>query len=172
MQEGQKNGIVLQKKHIFIGIAVVVVLIAASTALAFNWNSWFSQSTGKLDLDPNAAAWRSNAKIPKADDAASGIAIPGYSSISFPANTKNVQMVLLNPENNPCYFQFEIRLREGNETIYTSKLVPPGQAITNLTLTRGLEPGEYEAVIGITTTSLVNGGPMNGANAETKFIVK
>lgn len=62
-----------------------------------------------------------------------------------------------NPEGNPCYFTFEIVLTETAETIYTSKMVEPGKAITEVELTRALEPGEYLAVLKITTASLEDG---------------
>ena len=58
------------------------------------------------------------------------------------------------------------------ETIYTSKLVEPGKAITDVTLSRALEKGEYPAVIKITTTSLTDGSAMNGADVETVLIAQ
>ena len=81
-------------------------------------------------------------------------------------------MNLQNPEGNPCYFTFEIILTEGEETIYTSKLVEPGKAITDVTLSRALEKGEYPAVIKITTTSLTDGSAMNGADVETVLLAQ
>ena len=92
--------------------------------------------------------------------------------ITISADTKDVTMNLQNPEGNPCYFTFEIILTEGEETIYTSKLVEPGKAITDVTLSRALEKGEYPAVIKITTTSLTDGSAMNGADVETVLIAQ
>ena len=60
----------------------------------------------------------------------------------------------------------------GEETIYTSKLVEPGKAITDVTLSRALEKGEYPAVIKITTTSITDGSAMNGADVETVLIAQ
>ena len=54
-----------------------------------------------------------------------GIRIPGYPSITIEADKKDVQMNLMNPEGNPCYFTFEIVLNDTDETIYTSKMVEP-----------------------------------------------
>ena len=81
-------------------------------------------------------------------------------------------MNLFNPEGNPCYFTFELVLKDTNETLYTSKMVEPGKAITNVTLSHGLEKGEYQAVIKISTASLEDGSAMNGANVETTLIVQ
>lgn len=81
-------------------------------------------------------------------------------------------MNLENPAGNPCYFTFELVLKDTNETLYTSKMVEPGKAITNVTLSHGLENGEYPAVIKISTASLEDGSAMNGANVETTLIVQ
>ena len=119
------------------------------------------------DLDPNAVA-----QTDKTAEKPEGIRIPGYPRITIQADTKDVTMNLINPEGNPCYFTFEIVLTEENETIYVSEMVEPGKAITNVTLSRALEKGEYPAMIKITTTSLTDGSTMNGANVETVLVVE
>lgn len=81
-------------------------------------------------------------------------------------------MALLNPDGNPCYFKFELVLKSTGETIYTSKLVPPGKAITNITLSKALAEGEYDATIKISTYSLTDQSAMNGANVETVLVAK
>ena len=58
------------------------------------------------------------------------------------------------------------------ESLYKSKLVPPGKAITEITMSKALSAGQYEATIKITTTSLEDGSAMNGANVETVLNVK
>ena len=59
------------------------------------------------------------------------------------------------------------RLSDTDEVLYTSKQVPPGQMIEEITLTRPLEAGQYNATLRITTASLQDGSAMNGANVET-----
>ena len=100
------------------------------------------------------------------------IKLCSYPSITLPADTRDVSVALLNPESNPCYFTFELTLKDTDEVLYTSKLVPPGQAIYEITLSRPLEEGKYDAVIRISTTSLEDGSAMNGANVETVLIVQ
>ena len=121
----------------------------------------------------NAGDWNGEQLPDKTDDApAVGIKIPGYPSITLPKDQKTVNVALLNPEGNPCYFTFEIVLKDTGESIYKSKLVPPGKAITEITMSKALPAGEYDATIKITTTSLADGSAMNGANVETVLIVK
>ena len=63
-------------------------------------------------------------------------------------------------------------LNDTDETIYTSKMVEPGKAITEVTLEKALAAGEYPATIKITTASLTDGSAMNGANVETTLIAQ
>ena len=48
----------------------------------------------------------------------------------------------MNPEGNPCYFTFTLVLKDTDETIYQSKMVEPGKAITQITLSKELSAGE------------------------------
>ena len=173
--------IVISKKTLSLSLIVLLLLIVGGVTLAFNWNNWFgnapnvpsSSQTGDLDIDPGADDWNGEKLPDKTDDApAAGIKIPGYPSITLPKDQKTVNVALLNPEGNPCYFTFEIVLKGTGESLYKSKLVPPGKAITQITMARALPAGEYDATIKITTTSVADGSAMNGANVETVLIVK
>lgn len=170
------EGIVVRKKHIVIATVVAFLLIISGIIVGLNWNNWFgeahsSSSTEELDIDPNAQDWRDQ-QPPEQGGEATGIKIPGYPSITLPADVQDVSVAFLNPEGNPCYFTFELMLKDTNEVLYTSKLVPPGQAIYEMSLSHPLAAGEYDAVIRISTTSLEDGSAMNGANVETVLIVQ
>lgn len=173
--------IVISKKTLSLSLIVLLLLIVGVVTLALNGKNWFgdapdgpsSSQNGNLDIDENAGDWNGQTLPDKTDDApAVGIKIPGYPSITLPKDQQTVNVALLNPEGNPCYFTFEIVLKDTGESIYKSKLVPPGQAITEITMTKALSAGEYDATIKITTTSVADGSAMNGANVETVLIVK
>ena len=173
--------IVISKKTLIVALIILLLLLLGTVTVALNWNHWFgsapagpsSSQNGNLDIDENAGDWNGQPLPDKTDDApAVGIKIPGYPSITLPKDQQTVNVALLNPEGNPCYFTFEIVLKDTGESIYKSKLVPPGQAITEITMSKALSAGEYAATIKITTTSLEDGSAMNGANVETVLIVK
>ena len=176
-----KGGIVLKKGHIVLIIILVLLLTFGGIFVGLNWNSWFgekenapvqtSQSDKSVDLDPNAGIYHGSKPEDK-EPSAKCINIPGYPSITIAADSKNVTMALLNPEGNPCYFKFEIVLKDTNETIYESKYVEPGKAISDVELTKPLSAGEHPAIIKISTLSLDGKSPMNGANVETVLIAK
>ena len=160
-------------------VIIIVLLLALAAALAAVFvlsgkqNSNPTPPSWSADIDSNAGQWNGHQLPDKTEDApAVGIKIPGYPSITLPKDQKRVRVALLNPEGNPCYFTFELVLKETGESLYKSKLVPPGQAITEITMARALPAGEYAATIKITTTSLTDGSAMNGANVETVLIVK
>ena len=162
------------KKPLIIIIIVILVIAAAGAVLYFNWGNWFgnnpAQNTNSdFVIDPNAGDGSAPTQAPQK---AESIQIPGYPSITIAANTPNVTMALLNPEGNPCYFKFEIVLKDTDETIYESQFVPPGKTITDVALTRGLSEGEHPATIKISTVALDKETPLNGANVETVLIAK
>ncbi len=150
MNENQNSGIVIQKKHIIIAAVVIVLLLACGIFVGANWNNWFGAKpeapqsnppAAALDLDPNAGNW--DGKLPEDDEEEEvGIKIPGYPSITIAKESEHVRMALLNPEGNPCYFKFVIVLNDSGEQIFESKYVAPGDAITDVALTRPLAEGE------------------------------
>ena len=162
------------KKPLIIIIIVILVIAAAGAVLYFNWGNWFGNNpvqdtNSDFVIDPNAG----DGSVPtQSPQKAESIQIPGYPSITIAANTPNVTMALLNPEGNPCYFKFEIVLKDSGETIYESQYVPPGKTITDVTLTHGLSEGEHPATIKISTVALDQKTPLNGANVETVLIAK
>ena len=109
------------KNKIFIVIIICLCAVIIAGLIYFMKLKGGSDAAFKPDLD-------SNAKTQTADDTGekpTGIRIPGYPSITIEADKKDVQMNLMNPEGNPCYFTFEIVLNDTDETIYTSKMVEP-----------------------------------------------
>lgn len=182
VMEKQTGGVTLSKRTLVVLALLVLLLVAGSVAVGLNWNRWFGEETAAAssaeaftpDIDPNAADWDGSALTDASGDGEEtvGIKIPGYPSITIPTDQETVSVALLNPEGNPCYFTFTLMLKDTEEVLYTSDMVPPGQAITSITLSHGLEAGEYDAVIQITTASLEDGSAMNGANVETVLIVQ
>lgn len=68
------------------------------------------------------------------------IKIAGFSSWHVPAGqTENIPIALKNPDGNPCYFSFAIVLKDTNETIYQSDMVPPGEAIRKISISQHLK---------------------------------
>ncbi len=101
-----------------------------------------------------------------------GIRVQGFSKWVIPVNTTDhLAIPLSNPSTNPCYFTFEIILNETGETLYKSKMVPPGNAVKYINISRGLEAGEYGVTIFIYTNELETGAEMNSAKLDVELTV-
>lgn len=100
------------------------------------------------------------------------IKIAGFSSWHVPAEqTENIPIALKNPDGNPCYFSFAIVLKDTNETIYQSDMVPPGEAIRKISISKSLPEGTYPAIVQIRTNELETGRAMNSADLNLTITV-
>lgn len=144
------------KKVMLLIILVLLIIIPAGI--------FINKNLSKRDLDSNAVKWTQE----KNSDPES-IKIPGYSTITIPADTKNVKITLGNPEGNQCYFKFELLI--DGESLYTSDFVQAGYAIENVELQKGLKKGTYDAVIKITPYSLNKETQYAGANVRATMEV-
>ena len=179
-----KQGITLTKKQLIIGGIIIALLIAGGIILGVNWNKWFggdkdssssatesSSPHSGIELDENAGEYTGEKPKDQGGEEV-GIKIPGYPSITIAKDTEDVQMALMNPEGNPCYFKFELVLKDSGETIFESKYVKPGDCIYDVHLNKPLGAGEYPTTIKISTIALDGETPLNGANVETVLIAK
>lgn len=162
-------------------VLVLLVLLAALAATAI-WlmNQPDAQlspaptatpaATVQLQIDPNAGALVTPTPAPVEP----GVAIPGWGSMIIPAGVTEVATSMQNPEANAgwYYLTFELRLKDTNEVIFTTGLIPPGQYCNKVTLSRPLEKGEYAAVIHVQPYRISDMSPTNNADMETVLIVE
>ena len=134
--------------------------------------------TVELQIDPNAGELVTPTPAPTEP----GVAIPGWGSITLPAGVTEAATTLKNPEANEgwYYLTFEMRLptvdeetgEESYEVIFTTGLIPPGQYCNQVTLTRALEPGEYNVILHVQPYRMSDKTPTNNADTETVLIVE
>jgi hypothetical protein len=69
---------------------------------------------------------------------------------TFPdGESASVDAVMGNSANNNYPFRFEVTLRDGGETVYSSSLLPVGTEIKEIILSKDLDKGTYPAVVKI-----------------------
>ena len=134
--------------------------------------------TVELQIDPNAGELVTPTPAPTEP----GVAIPGWGSITLPAGVTAAATTLKNPEANEgwYYLTFEMRLptvdeetgEESYEVLFTTGLIPPGQYCNQVTLTRALEPGEYNVILHVQPYRMSDKTPTNNADTETVLIVE
>lgn len=131
-----------------------------------------------------------NADKPKQDYSSiemnPNISIPGYESLSFKAGKKKQSVNFYNPAENTCYFRISLGLKADDieagepagggeakeEALWTSELLEPGESIKSIELTKGLESGEYPAVLKYECFSLKDETPLNGSKVELTLKVR
>lgn len=160
-------------------LAVVAVLIWKSTQPeAAPTVTAAPTATAELEIDPNAGALITPTPAPTEP----GVAIPGWGSITLPAGVTEASTTLKNPEANAdwYYLTFEMRLStvdeetgaESYEVLFTTGLIPPGQYCNKVTLTRALEPGEYNVILHVQPYRISDKTPTNNADMETVLVVE
>lgn len=130
-----------------------------------------------LQVEPNVGPYAA----PKEESAqpSQGVAVPGWGSITIPADETQITVDFFNPKANAgqYYLTFELRLpddsQQGYEVLYTSGLVEPELHIQRITLNRPLEAGTYEAVVHVQPYRMdEERTPTNNADMNTLLIVQ
>ena len=163
---------------------ILVAILAVLLILCGTWIIWggvpffpaaapndggSSSQGGGLVIDPNAGELVNPP----------GVTIPGFGSMTIPANTKEIRGInLYNPTDNAdwYYLTYKICLLDKNdkvsEVLYESQLLPPGLYLQDITLSRGLASGEYEAVMHVQPYRIADKSPTNSADLRMTIIVK
>ena len=155
---------VVQSWQVIVAAVLVLAMVGGGVALGVvlsSQNSDFNDSP--VDFE-----W----VLPEGGYVTEGqIVLPGYDVLTFPAGEREIEIVLPNAKENPCYFRYTLVLEETGEVLYQSKLIPPGKAVLEIKLSRPLPKGDYALLIGIDSFSLVDGStPMNGG--EVRVLLK
>lgn len=170
-----KGGMHIKK---LIGLCCILVLLIASI-LVIHFSSRkeavqsnpapIPQTTVSLVIDPNISS------TPTPAPPEPGVAIPGWGSIYLPANSLEADADLFNPEANAdwYYLTFQLRLKETNDVIFQTGLIPPGKYCTKVTLTHTLAPGNYNGIMHVQPYYIKDPPtPTNNANFEIQIIVQ
>lgn len=92
---------------------------------------------------------------------AEGVMIPNMESVTIPAGTADVRILLFNPADNDYSLAFEVAV--DGETLYASGLVEPGMCVEDITLSKRLARGEYKAILKVR----IYGQESNSETGET-----
>ena len=163
-------------KRVFL-VCCLVLLLAAAGFFLLNRSketippqntTAVPQATVPLIIDPNIGY------TPTPAPAEPGIAIPGWGSITLPANSMEAEVDLFNPEDNQgwYYLTFQLRLKETDEIIFQTGLIPPGMYCTKVTLSREWEAGTYEGIMHVQPYYMREPPvPTNNANFDIQIII-
>lgn len=162
-------------KLIGCGIAALVLLLVIIVLAVVLWPRPVDESSGMgLTVDPYSGTFVAPEKTGEAEEGSSGIAIPGWGSISIKAGETLVDVDLENPIDNKDRYNmsFTIYLKGEEEPIAETGLIPPGESALKLELSEALEAGEYEAIVHVQPYRIADGSATNNADIETILIVE
>lgn len=160
----------MKRKAIALSVlAVLLILICVMSLVHGYWMDKASPESGGMILDADAQPYDPSADL--TGGVTSGIAIPGYGDIYFPAGETTVQLTLYNPEKNNCLFRFELYIDDAAEPIAATDLIEAGKAVQTVTLSHPLQAGEYTLSIKVLPYTVENHAPLNNALVRAKLFV-
>lgn len=160
-------------RNIIIAILSITVCTLIFVVISISNNDSNNTSTGgiELNIDPNADVHKEEEQDEIGEP---GVTIPGWGSMTIPAGQTEVKTKLPNPIENDGYYYltFKIILNDSQEVLYESQLIPPGEEIQDITLSRSLGTGEYDITLHIQPYRISDKTPTNNADLQAKLIVK
>ena len=159
-------------KYSLIGLILLAVIVTLTVIL---WPKAPDTSAGMgLTVDPYSGAFVQPEKAEETAESTGGIAIPGWGSIHIQAGEKLVDVNLENPIDNEgkYYLSFTVYLKGEDKALAKTGLIQPGESALKLSLSKALEPGEYEAVVLVQPYRMADGSTTNNAEIETILIAE
>ena len=159
-------------KYSMIGLILLAIIVALTVIL---WPKAPDNSAGMgLTVDPYSGSFVQPEKAAEDTESTGGIAIPGWGSIRIQAEEKLVDVNLENPIDNEgkYYLSFGVYLKDQDKPLAETGLIQPGESALKLSLSKALEPGEYEAVVLVQPYRMADGSATNNAEIETILIAE
>ena len=153
---------------IIIILLIAIIIGGGIFAVYFIMGGTFQKAvTGGVGYDPSATDIQNEVVRP-------GVAIPGWSKMTIPADTAEIAVDFFNPESNTGYYSmtFELSLEPSGETLFTSGLILPGKRLKTVTLSRPLPAGEYDAILTVQPYTIEDMEPTNNLQSKMKLVVK
>ncbi|GEM_PF-5342412 len=160
--------LVLESLAVITACAVLIVINFDKITSYFNKVDSSTSSGLVLQFDPNQTSHKT-VSIDKP------VAIPGWEYINVSEGSYYADVDLFNPIRNTDSYNmtFSIYLvsSSGNELLYQSKLVSPGNHIYGIKLSTVLSKGDYDAVIHIQPYRISDNSPTNNSDINIKIHV-
>lgn len=132
------------KQRIII-ITLICLLIVVLLLLCKSCGNQPEDAEG-LQIDPAAQSWQGNQDLHRASSGKE-IAIPGFTRLSFLADTTAQKVNFFNPQENDVLFVFFLYVDDA--LLWQSGYCPPGNGYYNIQLSEVLKNGEYNAILKI-----------------------
>ena len=129
-------------------IVLLSVLLVVGIILIISLNKK-SNNDANLDyeeqeIDENAGDYHNTV-----NNNGKNVIMPGWNKLSIKANTTNITsgVDFYNPKENEGYYYLKFQLIVNDEVLYESGLVAPDKHIQEITLSKPLAEGKYDAIV-------------------------
>lgn len=157
------------KRKILILLLLLLLLLITVGIIIF-WQIPSEKNPLLLDKDKNAVEWNGNQPLPQGQQDGKGIAIPGFKSLVFTANTTTQKVNFENPECNEGILFLET-LYVDDSPLWQSGYFGAGTGFYEIELSEPLTAGEYSAYLKIECFR-ESGETLNGAKVEFDLTVQ
>ena len=160
----------MKRKNTLLAV-IAVLLIITAVLLVKQMNSREEKPVGQgvvIEASGDIARGYVGTTLPE-------ISIPGRTVLELPVGVTEAEVSLHNPEDNTDYYDlsFTLIIKETEETVFTTGLIPPGYQCSRVTLTEALEKGEYNAILRVQPYLKDEAHtPVNNAELNILLIVK
>ena len=158
-----------RKSPNFPAFLIVILLVIIILVLLLCRSCGQTELTDTATPDSNGIVWDGEKQINNTYESNS-ISIPGFTEMTFAANTTRQSVNLYNPDNNFAIMDMSIVLDDGTE-LWHEKNIHPGYGFHEITINRPLERGNYAAKLVVSCTD-VNGASLNGGVIKFNLHVK
>ncbi|HJJ31233.1 MAG TPA: hypothetical protein O0X97_03180 [Methanocorpusculum sp.] len=155
------------------GMLILIIVLLAAILIGGGIFAVYFLTSGNQQPVTGGVGYDPTATDIETEDVKPGVAIPGWSKMTIPANTKEISVDFFNPESNSGYYSmtFELALEDTGEVLFTSGLILPGKRLTTVTLNRALPAGEYNALLTVQPYTLDTQDPTNNLQSKMKLVV-
>lgn len=161
---GGKKGLKTKKIWIAGAIGFIVIMLSIGGFFFAGKNTL----SGGMKIEKNTIEWNQDMESSEKN---ADIQIPYYSDIYMENGNDFIDMMLVNPKENECYFTYTFILSETGEEIYQSDLIEPGRALEEVKLNKKMETGKYKLDIRVDTYSMKEQNALNNAIVSTNLVV-
>lgn len=144
-------------------IAIALIFVITSVTIYVNNSSHNNTSSGiKWDGYNRTLAHSRDSKY---------IAIPCFANVNFKANQTEQCVNIYNPDSNECIMNVSMVLSDG-AVIWESDNIHPGYGFHDITLTKPLSQGLYEARLVTRCFTMDKSSELNGGSFKFKINVQ
>ncbi len=128
-------------------------------------------ANGQMVIENGAVEWTGELQSLSAESEVPSIKVPYYSTLRYNSQTDTLKVTLPNPKENSCYFVYTFTLPELGIELGSTNMIEPAMAVEQIAVDAEVPTGEHKLDILVSTYSLDDMSPLNGAVINTSLVV-